>query len=234
MLVPGAGRQACRHMIWIVVRHRPDDRKLIRDGGRAWQQFRKLSAGQACRDCSELTFDGRWPIGFWVECLLLRMAAMQVEHDYAAGFSKATARWSCVRLSPQQFRQAQSNPERAAGSQRGTSCYCRNTLEIQAAVGVRMPYRGLFRNRHPILHCEREISGSSLPALLVPVKVGSLSRSVQVDTDDSVEANRDALHKNVWPCSVCRCGDCSSAENLPVVGHRLNLFTLNILKGQDV
>ena len=48
------------------------------------QQLGKLNAGERSADRTELTFDSRWPIWFWIERLLLRMSAVQIEHDHSS------------------------------------------------------------------------------------------------------------------------------------------------------
>ena len=74
--------QAGLHMIGVVVRHRPNDRHTVHQGGSPRQHIGKMNPWNARRDRAELATYGGRTIWLRVKRFLLGMAAMQKQHDY--------------------------------------------------------------------------------------------------------------------------------------------------------
>ena len=68
--------------------HRTDDRQLIGNLGTLREQFAELDARDAGADGPKFAAHLSRPVRLGVEGLLLRVTAMQKEHDYPLGTAK--------------------------------------------------------------------------------------------------------------------------------------------------
>ena len=79
------------HVVGVVMTHRTNDRQLIGDLGTLREQFAELDARDAGADGSKFATYLSWPIWLGVESFLLRVSAMQKEHDDPLGTAKGRA-----------------------------------------------------------------------------------------------------------------------------------------------
>ena len=88
MRVPRLGRQAGRHVVGVAVRHRAHDRQPMRDLGRLRQQLAELHARQSSWRSPRTRRAPPRAVRLGIERLLLRMPAVQIQHDDLLGPAK--------------------------------------------------------------------------------------------------------------------------------------------------
>jgi hypothetical protein len=115
--MPGVGRQGGLHVIGVVVRHRPHDGQPVGEPGRSRQHFAELHSRQGGVDCVEFPPHGRRAVGLRIERFLLRMPAVQVQHDDLFGSAERSASDRSVRAMPQQVDGREAQPAESAEPQ---------------------------------------------------------------------------------------------------------------------
>ena len=95
MLVASLRREAGLHVVGVVVTHRANHGQLIGDLGTLGQQFTKLNARDLCADGAEFTAHLRGSGWLGVKGFLLRVTAMQKEHDDPLGTAKGRPIAAC-------------------------------------------------------------------------------------------------------------------------------------------